>query len=393
MRLKFWPQTYDGRVRNWRSGNCCRGNTVRREVLLVRFAVSTRAARIAIAAVLVTLSLMPALAGRASGQESLSEYENQMQELQADLDASSKRVEQLRAEEFRLRTRISDIGKNRDELDEENYQLTKDVVARAQELYMSGGAGAVEALLAADDFSEFADRAEMLSRVAEEESDVFVALQRNNAELEQLEKQLAADSKALASTLEELEEENAELQNKLASVTDEYKDLKAEIERERAAAAAAAAAQSTSSGGGGAPAPTVSVPTVSTNGKACPVAGPVSFIDSWGYPRSGGRSHEGVDMMADYGTPVVAITSGTITYSGYGGSAGNWQILSGSDGNAYWYMHNQQNIVNGGSVRAGQQIATVGDTGNATGIPHLHFEFHPGGGGAVNPYPLVASIC
>ena len=360
----------------------------------MRFAVSTRAARIAIAAVLVTLSLMPALADRASGQESLSEYENQMQELQADLDASSKRVEQLRAEEFRLRTRISDIGKNRDELDEENYQLTKDVVARAQELYMSGGAGAVEALLAADDFSEFADRAEMLSRVAEEESDVFVALQRNNAELEQLEKQLAADSKALASTLEELEEENAELQNKLASVTDEYKDLKAEIARERAAAAAAAAAaQSTSSGGGGAPAPTVSVPTVSTNGKACPVAGPVSFIDSWGYPRSGGRSHEGVDMMADYGTPVVAITSGTITYSGYGGSAGNWQILSGSDGNAYWYMHNQQNIVNGGSVRAGQQIATVGDTGNATGIPHLHFEFHPGGGGAVNPYPLVASIC
>ena len=358
----------------------------------MRFAVPTRAARIAIAGVLVTLSLMPALAGRASGQESLSEYENQMQQLQADLDASADRVEQLRAEEFRLRARISDVGKNRDELNEENYQLTKDVVARAQELYMSGGAGAVEALLAADDFGDFADRAEMLSRVAEEESDVFVALERNNSELEQLEKQLAVDSKALAGTLDELEDENAELQNKLASVTDQYKDLKAEIAREKAAAAAAAA-QPTSGGGGGAAVPTASVPTVSTNGKACPVAGPVSFIDSWGYPRSGGRSHQGVDMMADYGTPVVAITSGTITYSGYGGSAGNWQILSGSDGNAYWYMHNQQNIVNGGSVRAGQQIATVGDTGNATGIPHLHFEYHPGGGSAVNPYPLVASLC
>src|SRR5665809_31273 len=293
------------------------------------FAVPTRAARIAIAGVLVALSLMPALAGRASGQESLSEYENQMQELQAELDASSQRVEQLRAEEFRLRARISDVGKQRDELDEENYQLTKDVVARAQELYMSGGAGAVEALLAADDFGEFADRAEMLSRVAEEESDVFVALERNNSELEQLEKQLDVDYKALASTLDELEDEKTELQNKLASVTDEYTDLKAEIARERAAAeAAAAAAQPTSGGGGGAAVPTASVPTVSTNGKACPVAGPVSFIDSWGYPRSGGRSHQGVDMMADYGTPVVAITSGTITYSGYGGSAGNWQTVS-----------------------------------------------------------------
>jgi murein DD-endopeptidase MepM/ murein hydrolase activator NlpD len=98
-------------------------------------------------------------------------------------------------------------------------------------------------------------------------------------------------------------------------------------------------------------------------------------------------------MMADYGTPVVAIVSGTITYSGYGSSAGNWQILSGSDGNTYWYMHHQQNLVNGGGVRAGQQIATVGDTGNAVGTPHLHFEFHPGGGGPVNPYPLVASLC
>lgn len=362
----------------------------------MKFAVPTRAARIAIAGVLVALSLMPALAGRASGQESLSEYENQMQELQAELDASSQRVEQLRAEEFRLRARISDVGKQRDELDEENYQLTKDVVARAQELYMSGGAGAVEALLAADDFGEFADRAEMLSRVAEEESDVFVALERNNSELEGLEKQLDVDSKALASTLDELEDEKTELQNSLASVTDEYTELKAQIERERAAEAAAAAADAAAAqptSGGGGTAPTVSVPTVSTNGKACPVAGPVSFIDSWGYPRSGGRSHEGVDMMADYGTPVVAITSGTITYSGYGGSAGNWQILSGSDGNTYWYMHNQENIVNGGSVRAGQQIATVGDTGNATGIPHLHFEFHPGGGGAVNPYPLAASLC
>jgi len=355
----------------------------------VRFAVPTRATRIAVAGVLVALSLMPALAQRASGQETLSEFENQMQDIQADLDESSARVEQLRSEEFRLRDRIHDVDKRRKALSEENYQLTKDVVERAQELYMSGSSGAVEALLAADDFGDFADRAEMLSRVAEEEGDVFIALERNNSELEQLEKQLEADSKALASTLQELEDENAELQSKLASVTDEYKDLKAEIARERAAEAAAAAAAAQPTSGS----PSGFVPTVSTNGKTCPVAGPVSFIDSWGYPRSGGRSHEGVDMMADYGTPVVAITSGSITYAGYGSSAGNWQILSGSDGNAYWYMHNQQNLVNGGAVSAGQQIATVGDTGNAVGTPHLHFEFHPGGGGPVNPYPLVASLC
>jgi murein DD-endopeptidase MepM/ murein hydrolase activator NlpD len=68
-------------------------------------------------------------------------------------------------------------------------------------------------------------------------------------------------------------------------------------------------------------------------------------------------------------------------------------FLSGDDGNQYWYMHNEQNFVSGGHVSAGQHIAAVGDTGNASGTPHLHFEYHPGGGAAVNPYPLVASIC
>ena len=98
-------------------------------------------------------------------------------------------------------------------------------------------------------------------------------------------------------------------------------------------------------------------------------------------------------MMAGYGTPLLAITSGVITLSSYGSSSGNWIILSGSDGNTYWYMHNEQNLVSSGSVSTGQQIATVGDTGNAAGTPHLHFEYHPGGGAAVNPYSLVASLC
>ncbi len=141
------------------------------------------------------------------------------------------------------------------------------------------------------------------------------------------------------------------------------------------------------------PPPAPPKPPPITGGLTCPVAGPVTFIDSWGAPRDG-HTHQGVDMMANYGTPVVAITSGTITYAAYSaGGGGNMIFLTGDDGNAYWYMHNQRNIVTSGRVSIGQQIATVGDTGNATGIPHVHFEYHPGGGGPVNPYPLVASIC
>jgi peptidoglycan LD-endopeptidase LytH len=97
--------------------------------------------------------------------------------------------------------------------------------------------------------------------------------------------------------------------------------------------------------------------------------------------------------MAAFGTPVVAIVTGTITYAGYGSSAGNWLQLSGDDGNGYWYMHNQENLVSGGRVTVGQQIATVGNTGNASGgPPHVHFEYHPGGGAPVNPFTSVIDL-
>ena len=121
---------------------------------------------------------------------------------------------------------------------------------------------------------------------------------------------------------------------------------------------------------------------------------PHSFTDTWGAPRSGGRSHKGVDILANYGTPVYAITSGVWDVRSYGSSAGNWAILRGSDGTTYYYMHLQSHTVGDGArVGAGQQTGTVGDTGNATGTPHLHFEVHPGGGGAVNPYPIARAAC
>ncbi|MGH2807891.1 MAG: M23 family metallopeptidase, partial [Actinomycetota bacterium] len=183
-------------------------------------------------------------------------------------------------------------------------------------------------------------------------------------------------------------------QDRLVAAQDDYEELKkrlaAQAAREAAREAAAASAAPS--------APSVSAPSapivVPSGNMTCPVAGPNSFIDSWGYPRSGGRTHEGTDIMAAEGTPVVAITNGTITYSGYGSSAGNWLVLSGRDGHGYWYMHNRENLVTGGSVQVGQQIATVGNTGNASGgAPHVHFEYHPGGGGPVNPYSLLRGLC
>ena len=278
-----------------------------------------------------------------------------------------------------------------DDLHTSQVDLEKRVVEAAGNLYRSGQSNMLEVLLTADSFAELSERAQVLARVSERDTQAFIDYSRNQDRLKALTEELGARQEELADTRANLADESDRLQALFNDVSDQYEELKKEL---AAAAAAAAAAQETAAPTAPTAAPAPSAPSYygSTDGMACPVAGPVSFVDSWHAPRDG-HLHVGVDMMAAAGTPVVAIVDGTITLSSYGSSSGNWQILTGDNGNSYWYMHNQQNIVNGGHVRAGQQIAAVGDTGNAAGTPHLHFEYHPGGGAPVNPYPLVAGIC
>jgi peptidoglycan LD-endopeptidase LytH len=117
-----------------------------------------------------------------------------------------------------------------------------------------------------------------------------------------------------------------------------------------------------------------------------------------GAPRDGGRRrHQGIDLLAPAGTPLVAVASGHISRlsnldRGRGGIS-LW--LRDRRGTAYYYAHNQHNLVRlGQRVRAGQVIARVGTTGNARGgPPHLHFQLHPGGGRPVSPDAVVRRWC
>ncbi len=124
---------------------------------------------------------------------------------------------------------------------------------------------------------------------------------------------------------------------------------------------------------------------------ACPVDGPTAFTDTWGAARSGGRRHKGVDMISPAGTHVVAVVSGRVRFD-TNRLGGNVAYVYGDDGNTYYYAHLQGWAGSPGRVQRGQLIGYVGMTGNAP-IPHLHFEFRPGGGAAVNPYPIVRAAC
>jgi LysM repeat protein len=129
-----------------------------------------------------------------------------------------------------------------------------------------------------------------------------------------------------------------------------------------------------------------------TTALRCPVQGGAKVMNDWGFPRSGGRFHAGNDFFAPRGTPAVAVVSGTATQT-VGRLGGNQVKLFGDDGVAYYYTH-LDSFGKSGRVAAGDVIGTVGSTGNAAGgPPHVHFEVHPGGGAAVNPYPLIAPHC
>jgi murein DD-endopeptidase MepM/ murein hydrolase activator NlpD len=133
-------------------------------------------------------------------------------------------------------------------------------------------------------------------------------------------------------------------------------------------------------------------------GYAFPVLGAHDFggpAGRFGAPRSG-HTHQGQDVMAACGTPLVAARGGTVQYSGYESNAGNYVVIDGKGtSNDFMYAHlaEPSPLQTGDQVRTGQPIGVVGETGDATAC-HLHFEIWtaPGwyeGGSPIDPLPFL----
>ena len=140
-----------------------------------------------------------------------------------------------------------------------------------------------------------------------------------------------------------------------------------------------------------------------------PILGAASYTDDFGDPRGQG-AHEGNDIVAPRRALVLAAEAGTVKFHTTSARAGCMLYLDGKSGTEYLYVHlnndltdgndNQGKCVagvsyakglkDGAKVAAGEVIAYNGDSGDADGIhPHLHFEVHPSGGGAVSPFPYL----
>jgi len=354
-----------------------------------------------------------------------------------DIDRARAEVNQLTEKSAQLGQEVIDAYGRQSSLNSEIEQLQSSIEfarvrlteteARLQdvavELYMGSTSGTSLSVLFSASDQEYPAGMEYLRQVNGDDVGVVTQMRSFREELERDTARLSDALEEQEAVTLELEEKAGELQSDLVAAQQVYDQLVAQQQREEeerrrreeerrrreaaAQAAAAAAATSTSqpsqdpddSGGSSNPTspPATAPPSQpSPGGGACPVAGAVSFTDSWGAPRSGGRSHKGVDMIAARGTPIVAIYSGKIKRFSNSSLGGKSIYFTSDAGDVYYYAHLDgfADVGTGQQVEAGTVIGYNGSTGNAPDyLPHLHFEYHPGGGSAVNPYPLVRSLC
>jgi peptidoglycan LD-endopeptidase LytH len=379
-----------------------------------------------VAATLVVVVLAVPAAAQVTPDD-VEQARQRVAELQADLDGAVVRYDEALTRYNILEGDIAQMSaaiEDTEQRVERSRQLLED---RAIEIYMGAASTGASMLSLSATPEELETGVGYLEELGVSEKELLTGLQAEEAELASLNSELAEARAEQAALRDELGGLVAEIDGQLRTAQDDYEtvqaELAAQIEAERRAREEAerrareqAARDATSTT---APAPSDDppatdppstdppsadppaddppAPTVGDGAGYCPVQGPNSFSDTWGAPRSGGRYHMGVDIMAARGTPVVAVYDGSI-YRFSTSSLGGYTIYyQDNSGNIYYYAHLDgyaAGAAAGVPMAAGELLGYVGNTGNAAWTaPHLHWEFHPGGGGAVNPTPLATQLC
>lgn len=326
-----------------------------------------------------------------------------------DLETANLALDQAEAKEQRIRTQYESNRTAREE-------LVPKVESQAVELYMQSVGSGTAGLVALDKPEDALVAFEFMASASDNSMEALNDLAGITSELDRL----GVDLTAVVDERTELRDDQQQLTSQqeqamgsaldsYEKLTDECKQIQAEYEAEQARLRAEEEARKKreeearrraesggsggtggSRGGGGGSSRVV-------DGLVCPFTpGRTQFTNSFGAPRSGGRSHRGVDMMAPWDEPIYAVEGGTVRLN-TGGLGGNQIFLSGNSGAYYYYAHlNSFNVSSGASVSQGDLIGFNGNSGNASGgAPHVHLQIYPNGyrGGVINPYYSMAAVC
>ena len=353
--------------------------------------------------------------------------------LNSDISNTNKQIEliiqQLDSLEEQIETATIQVAEKEDELDEA-YELLKQ---RVRAMYMAGNGSTIEFILTSDSFATLMLRVELLVRVAEHDNNLMEMLKSDIQALEELkitlsdsaakqaEKQQSLSDKTqtledkkadVEQASDELEEKQAEIQqqydeakdqlNALDKESDEYKALISKQEAELLELSNEIEEYIKNSGSSSADKeetpeekpgedkeeendnPYVDGNTpVSSSGMIFPLNVPNVYVSSpYGmrtHPITGEyKMHSGIDFSAPNGTvnlkPILAVKDGTVIFAGTRGGYGNYIIVDHGKGITSCYAHcSSISVTKGQTVKQGQTIGKVGDTGSST-APHLHFE-------------------
>lgn len=289
--------------------------------------------------------------------------QGQLDQVVGNYETASDRLTHLAGE-------INAAQAKQDALEAELRAAQASINKRAASTYRAERLGLVNVLLEAHTFHEFVAAFGMVRSVTTEDSKSLLRVRGLKADVAKARTDLEGQKVEQQKLIGQLAQQQKSIERQLSAVGREYEAVRVEVEKRK-------------------------------SGFAFPVKAPYSYTDSYGAPRMEGSKyyhrHEGTDIFALRGTPVIAVVDGVLEKVGTAtlGGIKLW-LRSPGDNWTYYYAHLNgyaPGVADGKRVKKGDILGYVGTTGNAQGTPpHLHFETHVPSGAPTNPYPILRRV-
>ena len=307
--------------------------------------------------------------------DKINNLNNKTEKIEEKIKSSNERIEKINKESEKLKKEIK-------QLEEDITSNQESLAERLKVINNNYTLGYLKVILSSNSISDFLNNIYIVQEVVKQDKQMLNDLENNKNEIKDKKEILDKNKEEekvikdeLVKDKENLDKDKIELKNLKEELVKEEEELEKKLQKIAAQKTAASSDSNNLVNSN-------SSSTVISNG-SWPVPGYSRVSSPFGYrihPVLGIKKlHTGIDIPAPTGTPTVAVSSGTVIYSGVQGSYGNTVMIQHDDGLVSLYAHNSSLVVKvGDQVKKGQVVAKIGSTGRSTG-PHLHFEIRVNG--------------